>query len=63
MYKILSEHGDQSQAIKWAQKLRDSYMDEDYASHNPCTRVDLLVKELTDPEERKKILGEAHRTK
>lgn len=63
MYRILSEIGDQSQAIKFAQKLRDSYTDENYDSHNPCTRVDMLVKVLTDPEERKKILGEARRTK
>lgn len=63
MYKILSEHGDQNQAIKSAQKLRGSYTDEDYASHNPCTRVDMLVKELTDPDKRKEILRRSRRTK
>lgn len=63
MYGILSESGDQSQAIKWAQKLRDRYMDEDYASRNPCTQVDMLVKELTDPDKRKEILKRSRRTK
>lgn len=63
MYGILSESGDQSQAIKFAQKLRDSYTDENYASHNPCTRVDMLVKELTDPDRRKEILKRSRRTK
>jgi len=63
MYTILSQHGDQDQAIECARKLRGNYTDENFAKHNPCTRVDELVKVLTDPEERKKILGEAHRTK
>ena len=61
MYRILSEHGDQSQAIKFAQKLRDSYTDEDYASHNPCTRVDELVEVLTNSDERKKIYNKGAR--
>ena len=56
MHSILAEHGDQGQAIKNAEKLRNTYQDTDYSSHNPCTRVDLLIKEITDPEERKKIL-------
>lgn len=63
MYTILSQHGDQDQAIKHARKLRGNYTDKNFAKHNPCTRVDELVKVLTDPEERKKILGEAHHTK
>ena len=63
MYTVLSQHGNQDQAIKHARKLRGNYTDNNYAKHNPCTRVDELVKVLTDPEERKKILGEARRTK
>jgi len=53
---LLAEHGDQGQAIKNAEKLRNSYQDTDYSSHNPCTHVDRLIKEITDPEVRKEIL-------
>ena len=56
MHSILAEHGDQGQAIKNAEKLRNSYRDTDYSSHNPCTHVDRLIKEITDPEVRKEIL-------
>ena len=63
MYTTLSQHGDQDQANKRARMLRGNYTDKNFAKHNPCTRVDMLVKVLTDPEERKKILGEAHHTK
>ena len=56
MHSILAEHGDQRQAIKNAEKLRNTYRDTNYSSHNPCTHVDRLIKEITDPEERKKIL-------
>ena len=56
MHSILAEHGDQGQAIKYAEKLRNTYQDTDYSSHNPCTHVDRLIREITDPEERKKIL-------
>ena len=56
MHSILAEHGNQGQAIKYAEKLRNTYQDTDYSSHNPCTHVDRLIREITDPEERKKIL-------
>lgn len=56
MHSILAEHGDQGQAIKYAEKLRNTYQDTDYSSHNPCTHVDRLIREITEPEERKKIL-------
>lgn len=56
MHSILAEHGDQGQAIKNAEKLRNSYRDTNYCSHNPCTHVDRLIKEITDPEVRKEIL-------
>lgn len=58
MHSILAEHGDQGQAIKNAEKLRNTYQDTDYSRHNPCTHVDRLIREITDPEERKKILLE-----
>ena len=64
MYTVLSQHGDQDQAIKHARKLRGNYTDNNYAKHNPCTRVDELVKVLTNPDERKKIYNKgARRTK
>lgn len=56
MHSILAEHGNQEQAIKNAERLRNNYQDTDYSSHNPCTHVDRLIREITDPEERKKIL-------
>ena len=56
MHSILAEHGDQGQAIKNAEKLRNSYRDTNYSSHNPCTHVDRLIKEITDRKEREKIL-------
>lgn len=56
MHSILAEYGNREQAIKYAEKLRNTYQDTDYSSHNPCTHVDRLIREITDPEERKKIL-------
>ena len=36
--------------LKRAKKLRESYNDTNYATHKPCTMVDLLVEELEHPE-------------
>lgn len=50
-YQILQEHGDEEQAIKRAQKLREIRGEKkNYATHNPRTEVDLLVDELRHPE-------------
>jgi hypothetical protein len=50
-YQILQEHGDEEQAIKRAQKLRENMgKKKNYAAHNPRTEVDLLVDELRHPE-------------
>ena len=46
MYDILAKYGDQSQAIKWAEKLSVNHTCTNYSIHNPCTRIHLLVKEL-----------------
>jgi hypothetical protein len=46
MYHILAKYGNQSQAIKWAEQLIKHHTCENYATHNPCTRIHLLVKEL-----------------
>lgn len=56
MHTILAEHGNQEQAIKNAEKLRNSYQNTTYSNQNPCTHVDRLIKEITDPEVREKIL-------
>ena len=58
MHSILAEYGNREQAIKNAERLRNNYQDTDYSRHNPCTHVDRLIREITDPEERKKILLE-----
>ena len=50
-YQILQEHGDEEQATKRAQKLRENMgKKKNYATHNPRTEVDLLVDELRHPE-------------
>ena len=56
MHAILAEYGNREQAIKNAERLQEMYQDTDYSSRNPCTHVDELIKAITDPEQRKKIL-------
>lgn len=46
MYNILEKYGNQTQAIKWAEQLIATHTCENYAVHNPCTLIHLLVKEL-----------------
>jgi hypothetical protein len=46
MYDILVKYGNESQAIKWAEKLNKNHSCQNYSIHNPCTTVYLLVKEL-----------------
>ena len=46
MYAILKQFGNENAATLRAQKLRQQYQDKDYASHNPCTTVDILVGKL-----------------
>ncbi|MGQ2984093.1 RloB family protein [Flavobacterium sp.] len=46
MYDILEKYGNQAQAIKWAAKLLSNFTCENYATHNPCTKIHLLVEEL-----------------
>jgi len=46
MYSILEKYGDQQQAIKYAEKLVLNHNCTNYAIHNPCTRIHLLVVEL-----------------
>jgi hypothetical protein len=46
-YQVLKHHGNQEQAILHAERLCKMYEGrKDFAAHNPCTTVHLLVKEL-----------------
>jgi len=49
-YILLRKYGDEEVAKRYARRLRNLYRNKNYASHNPCTRVDLLVDELENPE-------------
>lgn len=63
-YQILQEHGDEEQAIKRAQKLREIRGEEkNYAAHNPRTEVDLLVDELRHPEKTLDKIEEARKAR
>lgn len=46
MYAVLEKYGNQQQAITYAKKLILNHNCNNYAIHNPCTRVHLLVEEL-----------------
>ncbi|GJM34790.1 MAG: hypothetical protein DHS20C18_37910 [Saprospiraceae bacterium] len=46
MYFILEEYGDEDMAIQHAEKLCQLYTNQQYAKHNPCTKVHELVKEI-----------------
>lgn len=47
MYALLKEHGSIKDAIRNAKRLTETYEDrQDYAEHNPCTMVWMLVEEL-----------------
>lgn len=46
MYALLKSYGNQKQAIEWAIALETHHKGENFADHNPCTKVYELVKEL-----------------
>lgn len=46
MYSILEKYGNQNQAISWAKKLESYHLCNNFAIHNPCTKIHLLVEEL-----------------
>ncbi|WP_395052611.1 RloB family protein [Flavobacterium sp.] len=46
MYLILEKYGNQKTAISNAEKLIANHNCKNYASHNPCTKLHLLVNEL-----------------
>jgi hypothetical protein len=51
MYAVLEKYGNQKQAIKNAEKLNANQNCTNYAIHNPCTRIHLLVEELNGDSE------------
>lgn len=46
MYKFLKEQGDHHLAIRYAKKLHRRWKDHHYNTHNPCTKVYMLVEKL-----------------
>ncbi len=46
MYSILEKYGNQKLAITYAEKLITNHNCNNFANHNPCTRIHLLVQEL-----------------
>lgn len=50
MYQILQQIGNQGQAIKWARQLEQKFNDHRYHTHNPCTKVHLLIEEIYHPD-------------
>ncbi len=56
MYLLLQRHGDIEQAIKRAKKLESEFGDRtDYANHNPCTKVHMLIEKLLFPEQAEQV--------
>lgn len=48
MYAWLKKHGSQEDAIRNGKRLAELYGErQDYAKHNPCTMVGMLVEELS----------------
>lgn len=50
IYRLLKLYGREDIAKRFAEQLRRQYNGTDYATHKPCTMVDLLVEELEHPE-------------
>ena len=48
MHALLDQYGNQAQAIEYAKKLEQLYEDQQYAKHNPCTKVHHLIQALID---------------
>ena len=54
MYRILQEHGNEVQAIRWAESLEKLFHDKEFATHNPCTKVHKLVAKLNELKQKNK---------
>ncbi len=49
-YRLMQTYGREDLAKRFAVQLRKLYHGVNYATHKPCTLVDMLVKELEEPE-------------
>ena len=50
-YAIINQYGNQENAIRWAKEQCQTYVDDKYADHNPCTTVYRLVLQLLNRDE------------
>lgn len=49
VYSILTTYGDQKSAIRYAEKLRNLFCnDESFANHNPSTMLHLFIQEIEE---------------
>jgi hypothetical protein len=48
MYHLLKTWGNLDKASRWSKELEARHEGENFASHNPCTKIYRLVRELTD---------------
>jgi inorganic triphosphatase YgiF len=46
MYDVLNRFGNEKQAIEWAKQLESMFDGNKFSTHNPRTRVYLLIQEL-----------------
>ena len=46
MYALLQTYGNEERAIEWAKSLVQLYENKEFAAHNPCTKVHVLVSKL-----------------
>ncbi len=46
MYDILQKYGNEEQAIEWAKSLDSQYVDHRFYTHNPNTKLYILVSQL-----------------
>jgi hypothetical protein len=52
MYDILQRYGNEEQAIEWARSLDHGYVDFKYSTHNPNTKLYLLISQLNKLKQR-----------
>jgi len=50
-FEIMNEYGSMKNAIKWSEAKSNDYKDRRYATHNPCTMVYRLVRQLLREDE------------
>jgi hypothetical protein len=50
-YRVMTEYGSMDNAIKYAEEMSKKYTDKRYATHNPCTMVFKLVRQLIGQDE------------